>query len=351
MAAPFDLKRLEVGEPRRPVVEGIKQFLLGGYAPFCFSQDGLLYYVRGGEWLARRQLVWVNRRGEEIEQLPLPPGAYKHLRLSPNENKQRFAFTKFEAGAFNVWVYDLPSGPATQLTFKGNNFLPLWTPDGDRLTFTSWRAGAGPFDAYHVRVDRSGTEEPLLTGPYDRLPTSWSPDGKVLLYTELNPDTGMDIGLLSTEDGNTPQPLLHESWSERNAVFSPNGNWIAYESNQEGRYEIYVASYPGLITKKVSTGGGGNPAWSGDGKEVFYLRGDKMIAVSIETEPELRTTGSEVLFEGKYSTDSRRNYDVSGDGQRFLMVKESEDHSAETQLVVVLNWFEELKRLVPSGKK
>ncbi len=217
------------------------------------------------------------------------------------------------------------------------------------MTFTSWRAG--PFDAYQVPVDRSGTEEPLLTGPYDRLPTSWSPDGKVLLYTELNPDTGMDIGLLSTEDGNTPQPLLHESWSERNAVFSPNGNWIAYESNQEGRYEIYVASYPGLIAKKVSTGGGGNPAWSGDGKELFYLRGDKMIAVSIETEPELRSTGPEVLFEGKYSTDSRRNYDVSGDGQRFLMVKESEDNSAKTQLIVVLNWFEELKRLVPSGKK
>lgn len=107
----------------------------------------------------------------------------------------------------------------------------------------------------------------------------------------------------------------------------------------------------GLSRSKVSTGGGCNPAWSGDGKELFYLRGDKMIAVSIETDPELRSTGSEVLFEGKYSTDSRRNYDVSGDGRRFLMVKESEDQPAATQLIVVLNWFEELKRLVPTGKK
>jgi serine/threonine-protein kinase len=307
----------------------------------------LLYYVRGGEWLARRQLVWVNRQGEEVEPLPLPPQAYTTPRLSPDV--RRFAFTKFDRGAFNVWVYDLPSGPATQLTFESSNFLPVWTPDGTRLTFTSYRAG--PFDVYWMPADGSSTEEPLVTGPYDQVATSWSPNGKALLLTELNPVTGDDICLLSIEDGNTPRPLIRESWEEGDPVFSPDGDWIAYVSDAEGRPEVYVTPYPGPGKKeKISTDGGYQPVWSRDGKELFYRRGDEMIAATIETEPEFRVTDSEVLFEGRYLTGWYRNYDVSRDGQRFLMVKESEDQPAATQLIVVLNWFDELKRLVPTGK-
>lgn len=344
MAAPFDLKQLMVGEPRRPVVEGLKQHPASGYAPFCFSQDGLLYYVRGGEWLARRQFVWVNRQGDEIEPLPLPPQAYQNPSLSPDG--RRFTFTKFDRGALNVWVYDLPSGPATQLTFESNNFFPLWTPpDGDMLTFTSFRAG--PFDVYWVPTNRSSREEPLVAGPYDQRATCWSTNGKVLLFTETNPDTGLDIWSLCVEDGNMPRSLLHESWDEDNAVFSPDGNWIAYESNREGSSEVYVTPYPGSVAKKISTGGGYHPIWSRDGRELFYRCGDKMMAATIETEPEFRVTGPEVLFEGQYLTGDIRNYDASEDGQRFLMIKESEGQPAATQLVVVLNWFEELKRLVP----
>jgi serine/threonine protein kinase len=347
MAAPFDLKQLKVGEPRRPVVEGLKQHPGSGYAPFCFSQDGLLYYVRGGEWLAQRRLVWVNRRGEDVEPLPLPAQAYTYPRLSTDG--RRFAFTKFDRGALNVWVYDLPSGPATQLTFESNNFLPLWTPpDGDRLTFTSFRAG--PFDVYWMPTNRSSPEELLVTGPYDQRATSWSPDGKVLLLTETNPDTGLDIWFLSVEDVNMPRPLLYESWDEDNAVFSPDGNLIAYESNREGSREVYVTPYPGPSGKKVSTSGGYHPVWSRDGKELFYRCGEQMMAVTIETEPEVRVTSSEVLFEGRYLTGDLRNYDISEDGQRFLMIKESKNQPAATQLIVVLNWFEELKRLVPSEK-
>jgi serine/threonine-protein kinase len=346
MAAPFDPEQLKVGEPRRPVVEGLRQTPTAGYAPFCFSQDGLLYYVRGGEWLARRQLVWVDRQGEEVEQLPLPPQAYGDLRLSPDG--RRFALEKLERGAFNVWVYDLPSGPATQLTFKSNNSSPLWTPDGNWLTFTSWRAG--PFDVYWVPVDGNGSEEPLVTGPYDQVATSWSPNGKILLFTETSPVTGADIWFLSVEDDNTPRPLLYESWNERNGVFSPDGNWIAYQSDREGSYEVYVTPFPGPVAKKISTGGGHQPMWSRDGKELFYLTGDKMKAAIIETGPEFKVTDSEELFAGKHLAGWSRSYDVKGDGQRFLMVKESEEQPAAPRLIVVLNWFEELKRLVPTGK-
>jgi Tol biopolymer transport system component len=346
VAAPFDLKQLKVGKPR-PMIEGLKQYLDSGYAPFSFSRDGLLYYVRGGEWLARRQFVWINRQGEEIEPLPLPPHAYSDPSLSPDG--RRIAFTKFDRGVFNIWVYDLPSGPATQVTFESSNFLPIWMPDSNRLTFTSYRAG--PFDVYWMPINRSRPEEPLLTGPSDNVATSWSPDGKVLLVGEINSNTGWDIRFLSTEDDNTSRPLICESGSEQYAVFSPNGNWIAYESEREVRSEIYVSPYPKPVPKKISTGGGYHSAWSADGKELFYRNGDKMMAVTIETEPELKVTNSEVLFEGQYYTGRYRNYDVSFDGQRFLMIKESEDQPAATQLIVVLNWFEELNRLVPTGKK
>ncbi|UCC98962.1 MAG: PD40 domain-containing protein, partial [Phycisphaerales bacterium] len=344
MAAPFDIEQLKVGEPRCPVAEGLNQSLDSGRAPFCFSQDGLLYYARGGEWLARRQLIWVNRQGEEVEPLPLPPRAYRHPRLSPD--RLRLAFTKLEGDTLNVWVYDLPSGLASQLTFESNNMLPLWTlQNGNKLTFTSYPNG--PYDAYWMPASRSSPKEPLVTGPYDQIASSWSPDGKMLLFTEDSPVTGRDIWLLPVEDGNAPRSFLCESWDEWGAVFSPDGDWIAYASEAEGTSEVYVTPYPEPVPQKISTDGGYHPVWSRDGKELFYRCGDKMMALTIETEPEFRVIDSEVLFEGQYLTGARRNYDVSGDGQRFLMVKESEEQPAATQLIVVLNWFDELKRLVP----
>ena len=344
MAVPFDLKQLKVGEPRRPVFEGLNENPGSGYAPFAFSREGLLYYVQGGEWLAQRQLVWVDRRLGVIGPLQLPPQAITEPCLSPDG--RCVAFTKFDRGASNVWLYDLPAGPATQITFESSNFLPIWMPDSKKLTFTSYRAG--PFDVYWIPSNRSSPEKQLITGPNDQMASSWSPDGKVLLFTEISPVTGYDIWYLSTEDSNTAHPLICDSGTEQNAAFSPDGNWIAFESDREGRFEVYVSPFPKPVPKKISTGGGYHPIWSADGKELFYRNGDKMIAVTIETEPELKIVKSEVLFEGKYYTSADRNYDVSSDGRRFLMVKESDDQPSASQLIVVHNWFEELNRLVPT---
>jgi len=345
-AAPFDLKRLKVGEPRVAVAEGLKQRPSSGYAPFCFSKDcGVLYYVRGGEWLARRQFVWVNRKTDEVEPpLPLATGAYSHPRLSPDG--QRLAFTKFDRGAFNIWVYEFASKMETQLTFESNNFGPLWTTDGKWLTFTTFRAG--PFSVYWMPADGSSAEKPLVTGIFDRETSSWSPDDKKFLFVETDPNTGEDIWLLSVEDGNTTRPLLCESWNEREAVFSPDGDWIAYVSDAEVRPEVYVTPYPKLAPKKISTDGGFKPLWSQDSNDLFYRCGDKMIAVTFETEPEFRVNARDALFEGQYITGLYRNYDVSHDGQRFLMITLSEEEV--TELVVVPDFFEELKRRVPAGK-
>ncbi len=349
VAAPFDLKQLKVGEPH-PVLEGLMQNPSSGYAPFSFSRDGLLCYVRGGEWLARRQLVWVNRQGK-VERLPLPPGAYGIPCLSPNG--QCLAFTKFEGGHSNIWVHKFASGTTTQLTFKSSNFYPIWTPDGARLTFTTYRAG--PFQVYSMAADRSSTEEPLLTGPNDQTANSWSPDGKVLLFTKTNPATGNDVLCFCTEDTNSPRPLLHESYSEYNAVFSPDGRWIAYESDQEGRAEVYVTPYPAPREKfKVSTDGGSEPLWSHDGRELFYRNGDKVMVVTVDANSSRFDIAKppETLFEGQYSrAEFVPNYDIAPDGQRFLMIKENEEQPSAAQLILVLNWFEELKRLVPSGNR
>jgi len=351
MAAPFDLKQFKVGKPH-PVLEGLAQFSYSGFAPFSFSRDGLLCYVRGGEWLARRQLVWVNRQGEEESLKKLPPGAYTDPRVSPNGRS--LAFTKFEGGYYNIWVHKFASGTTTQLTFKSDNLYPIWTPDGARLTFTTYRAG--PWEVYWMPADGSSTEEPLLTGPNDQYASSWSPDGKVLLFTKYNLAKSGDILSFCTEDPNSPQPLLHESYSEYNAVFSPDGHWIAYQSNQEGRDEVYVTRYPVPGEKyKVSTDGGCEPLWSPDGRELFYRNGDKVRVVTVDANSSRFDIAKppETLFEGQYSARpyNVQNYDITPDGQRFMMVKDSEEQPSAAQLIVVLNWFEELKRLVPSGKK
>jgi serine/threonine-protein kinase len=345
-AAPFDVENLRLGKPRRPVLESINQSMFNGCVPFCFSDDGMLYYVRGGLWLARHNLVWVNRLGEVVESLALPPKAYIHPRLSPDE--RQLAFTIFEGGNYHIWVYDLPSGPTTQLTSGNWDFLPLWMPpDGHRVAFSSFRAGPG--NVYWLPADGSLPAEPLVEGPMDQIASCWAPDGRAVLFDELNHDSGNDIGILCVEDSNTPRLLLQEKQHESHGVFSPDGRWIAYQSDREGTEEVYLMSYPGLLTKKISTGGGRNPVWSKDGKDLFYRVGNKMVAASIETEPELKVTGSDVLFDGRLlATDFwASNYDVSRDGQRFLMVEEDEEQPSANQLVVVLNWFEKLERLVP----
>jgi serine/threonine-protein kinase len=344
MAAPFDLKKLKVGEPRIAIYKGLKQRPAGGYAPFCFSKDlGVLYYVRGGEWLAERRFVWVTRETRADELLSLESGAYSNPCLHPDGD--RFAYTKFDRSDFNIWAYEFASKTPTRLTFESSNFLPLWTPDRSKLTFTTYRAG--PFSVYWMPADGSSKEGPLVTDPCnDREAYCWSHDSKNLLFVVTDPCTSEDIWIYSIEDGNTTRPLLCESKNQREAVFSPDGDYIAYVSTEEGRPEVYVTPYPKLAPKKkISNDGGCQPLWSQDSNEIFYRSSDKMMAATFETEPDFRVTSRDILFEGKYLTGLYRNYDVSKDGQRFLMIKEAEAQPAAAQLMFVFK-----KRLVPTGK-
>jgi Tol biopolymer transport system component len=192
----------------------------------------------------------------------------------------------------------------------------------------------------------------LTTSEYLQAPNSWSPDGQLLAFIVVNPTTGRDIWVLRFSDRKA-QPFLQTPLNETAPRFSPDGRWLAYVSSDEsGRDEIYVQPYPGTGKWQISTEGGTEPLWNRNGRELFYRSGNKMMAVDVATEETFSAGKPRVLFEGPYVPTPRSfpDYDVSPDGQRFLMLKATEQ-TAPTQINVVLNWFEELKQKVPTGKK
>jgi eukaryotic-like serine/threonine-protein kinase len=294
--------------------------------------------------------VWVTRKGTE-QPVTAPPRAYVFPRLSPDGRRVGVGITEQET---QVWLYDLARETLTRFTFEGNvNLNAAWTPDGKRIAFQSNKEG--PLNLFWQRADGSGGLERLTTSEYNNFPMSWSPDGQLLAFVEVNPTTGYDIWVLQLSDRKA-QPFLRTPFNESVPRFSPDGRWLAYVSNESGRWEVYVLAYPGPGGKwQISTEGGTEPVWNSNGQELFYRSGDKMMAVDIATRPSFTAGKPRVLFEGRYNPapGTTPNYDVSPDGQRFLMIKPSEasEAAAPTQINVVLNWFEELKRRVPTDKK
>jgi Tol biopolymer transport system component/predicted Ser/Thr protein kinase len=347
MAVPFDPVESAVTGASLSAVEGVSQSPTTGAAQYSFSDTGSLVYVPGGIQSAQTKLVWVGRNGAE-QPLAAPAHAYLAPRLSPDG--QRAAVGTVEQDS-QSWLYDLSRETLTRFTFEGNfNINPTWTPDGKRIGFESNKEG--PFNIFWQLADGSGGLERLTTSEYLHAPGSWSPDGRLLAFVEVNPTTGVDIWVLRMGD-HRAQPFLQTPFNESAPRFSPNGRWLAYVSDESGRYEIYVQPYPGPGGKwQISTEGGTEPVWNRNGRELFYRSGDKMIAVDIATEPGFTAGKPRILFEGRYELAPIpiANYDVSPDGQRFLMLKPNEQETAPTQINVVLNWFEELKQKVPTGK-
>jgi eukaryotic-like serine/threonine-protein kinase len=349
MGVPFDPQRLTVTGAAVPVVEGVLQSPFSGAAQYSFSATGSLVYVSGGLQAAQRRLVWVSRNGAE-QALAAPAHAYQFPRLSPDSRRVAVGIQEQES---QIWLYDLSRETLTRLTFEGKtNANPSWTPDGKRIAFNSNKEG--PQNLFWQLADGSGGLERLRTSEYTEGAMSWSPDGQLLAFIEITPTTGYDIWVLRIGDRKA-QPFLRTPFNESVPQFSPDGRWLAYVSDESGRFEIYVQPYPGPGGKwQISTEGGMEPVWNPKGRELFYRSGDKMMAVDIATQPGFAAGKPRVLFEGQYQPTPATfpNYDVSPDGQRFLMLKPSEaGEAAPTQINVVLNWFEELKQKVPTGKK
>jgi Tol biopolymer transport system component len=348
MAVPFDAQRLAVTGAAFPVVENVSHAPTAGAAQYSISTTGSLVYVPGGVQADQRRMVWVARNGAE-QRAAVPERAYLFPRISPDGQRVAVGITEHET---QLWLYDLSREALTRFTFEGNvNLNATWTPDGKRIAFQSGKEG--PPNIYWQRADGSGGLERLTSGEYAQVPMSWSPDGQVLAFMEVSPSTQRDIWVLRMGDRKA-QPFLKTRFDESVPRFSPDGRWLAYTSNESSRYEIYVQPYPGPGGKwQVSTEGGTEPTWNHNGRELFYRSGDKMMAVEVTTQPGFAAGKPRMLFQGPYerSPATSPNYDVSPDGQRFLMLKSADTgESAPTQINVVLNWFEELKRRVPTGK-
>ncbi len=357
-ALPFDLRRLEAtGTPVRVVGNVLTR---GGVPQVAFSRAGSFVFIPTTP--LPRTLVWVERTGEE-QPLQMATHSYFQPRLAPDERRlavmivgDDFSPDLQEVGA-DVWLWDFSRENLSRLTLGGGHNYLLWTPDGRRVSFLSGSGGpasGGRGTISWKRVDDSNSkEEPLLSGDVVGPPLSWSPDGRVLAFVYLHPVNRQDIWTVRLEDKAQARPFVQTRFAEGGPAFSPDGRWLAYVSDESGRSEVYVQPFPGPGEKfLISTGGGYEPVWPRRGRELFYRNDNAMMVVDVTTGTTFRAGKPRRLFEGRYarSTAVWSNYDVTSDGQRFLMVKSVEEFTSPTQINVVLNWFEELKAKVPAGK-
>jgi serine/threonine-protein kinase len=351
LAAPLDLARLEITGTPIPVLDNV--FVDDRFeADFDFSNDGTLVYVPSSNVTRLSTLVWVDRQGVERPVTEIQRPYAPQPRLSPDGKRLAVSIMNAAIG-WDIWVLELERGTLTRLTFGGMNLRPMWSHDSTRVIFTgsSHRTG-GAFQIFSVPSDGSGEAQQLTEGAY-RGATSVSPDGNLLFFRQWSDDgSNWDIGVLRLEGGGEPEVLVGSPFNERMGMISPDGLWLAYTSDESGREEIYVRPFPGPGGRVlVSTDGGTEPLWARDGQELFYREGDRMMAVPINAGQEFNPGTPVILFKGDYQTGiigqgTSTNYDIAPDGRSFIMIR-PEGASAPNQLNVVLNWFEELKRLAP----
>jgi len=325
----------------------------GGAGDFAVSADGTLVYldVRGTVGTAVRSLVWVDRMGHE-EPLAAEPRAYEHPRLSPDET--RIAVTSADQ-ARDIYIWDVIRKRLRNLTLDpGEDRFPFWT-NGHRIAFSSSR-GDGQVHLWSQEVDGTGTAEPLTTNGSLQVLTGITKDGATAIYSELTPLMGRNLMQVALDGTHRVTPLLSTAFDERNGIVSPDNQWLAYESNRSGSFDIYVRPFSNVGGREfpVSTAGGRQPLWARDGKELFYFGPDNaLMDVAVEASGATWSAGTPVkLLEALYytGTGSGRAYDVSQDGQHFLMIKApSSDSPAGSPSVIVVQHFDaELKRLVPT---
>jgi eukaryotic-like serine/threonine-protein kinase len=341
-AVPFDVNTLTVGNNPTPVLQGLLQTAIG-FPYYSFSNTGTLVYVAGSAGI-RRNLVWVARDGSE-QLVPAPVHDYDWPRLSSDGKRIAVEI------AGQTWTYDTTRDSLTRVTFDGTqNDAPTWSPDGTRIAVRSNREGA-PGSIFWQMADGSGGQERLSTSTQVAdTPMSFSPDGRLMAFFRSDPKTQRDIWIASVKD-HTRTLYLGTPATEGAPRFSPDGKWIAYVSDESGRAEIYVQPYPrGGGKWQISTDGGIEPLWNPNGRELFYRTANKMMAVQITTQPTFAAGRPTMLFEGDYLSSpfpaTGVTYDITPDGRRFLMITDAPTEQA-TQINVVVNWFEELKRRVP----
>ena len=291
----------------------------------------------------------MDRQGQE-EPLAAPPRTYVLPRLSPDGTRLALDVRDQEQ---DLWIWDLARETLRRLTFDPDvDIYPVWTPNSQRVAFTSGRAGSR--NLFWKAADGTGTVERLTDNPNRQYPHAFSPDGAQFVIRVNNPETLFDLAVLSMEGDRPTELILATESNELNPELSPNGRWLAYESDASGQYEIYVRPFPDVNQglERISTDGGTQPLWGPNAQELFYRSNAGLMVVPIETEPNFAAGTPEVAVENQYYiSQAARSYDIAPDGQRFLFIKEGTGQTTEgqsgPQLILVQNWFEEVKRLVP----
>ena len=341
-AVPFDAASLSVTGTPVLVAEGVvaKE---GGAANFSISDNGRLVYIADAGQ-GQRSVVLVDREGNEEPLLGLEEDGYESLHLSPDGSR-----LVLEVDRENLWTYDMARGVRNTLTNEADarDRNPLWSPDGARVVFSRrntlmWTPADGTGIAEEL-VIREGESAPVAE--------SWSSDGRLLFMARGGDNGNGNVAALSIDSDRTVDVLVGTGAIEGAPDMSPDGQWIAYHSDVSGRMEIYTDRFPGLGDRQqISLDGGRVPLWSPDGRELFYLspNGRQVLTVPISIGPTLSVGSPTVLFDGPFLVPGgiTRPYDLTPDGQRFVMVKTGDEENLE--ITVVLNWFEELKRLVPT---
>jgi len=339
MAAPFDVHRLKAGTPLQ-VGDSIAVPSSGWDAPVALSASGTLFYQHGG---TSSQLVTVDAHGAP-RVLVDTVQVYSHPRLSPDGH--RIAVEVQGAAGADIWITDLSEHTAERLTREGYNNRPEWTPDGRRVMYTSSRAPSNAL--WWQPSDGSADATMLLHAANPIREGVFTPDGRSVVYRVDTPDNNRDILLLPLGGDQQPVPLLTNLNDDKEPRVSPDGKWLAYVSNESGREEVYVRGLSGTGGRvPVSTGGGGEPLWSRDGKHLYYRNGARLFAATIVAVPSLAVTARDLLFEGPFATDQYHpNYDVAPGGG-FVMIRPVEENR---QLVVAVNWSQELRQRVGGGR-
>ena len=343
LAAPFDLKTLKITGQPAPVLEGMLYHPSSGAAHYDLAANGSLVYLPGASQQGENHLMWVDRQGRANE-LKTPPQAYAYPRLSPNGRK---IAVQISAATSDIWVLDLDREALSRFTFSGNNEAPVWTPDGKRIVYSSNTAGRP--NLYWKPADGSAPEQRLGNSEWAQFPSSWTPDGRTLFFHEFRAQATREDILMMNFRESTPaetRPFLESAFSETSAMLAPAGRWVAYVSDETGRKEIFVQAYPGPGEKRhVSSNGGIEPVWARNGQELFYRERNRIMGVTVQTQPALNTSKPRMLIEEAFQPSEdfpNPNYDVSLDGKAFLMIKKAES-SKPAHVNLFMNWSKEMR--------
>jgi eukaryotic-like serine/threonine-protein kinase len=360
-AVVFDLKRLEATGQPAPILNGVVTAPGNGAAQLTFSDAGNLAYVAGRSASENISIYWMDRQGK-FAPLHEIPGDYANPTFSPDG--KRLALEIWAGARADIWLDDWNRDTFTRLTFAGGaNFNPVWTPDGQRIVYSSDEL-SGSSNLWWKRADGAGDAQRLIESKNPQHAGSWRPDGKVLAFDQLNPDTNYDILTLTVEGSEKsgwkfgePKPFVNTPFVEVKPAFSPDGRWLAYQSDESGNFEVYVRPFPGPGGKwQISTGGGHLPKWSRNGNDLFYVTDDNRIMVakytasgeSFHLEKPRLWSPSQITR----SHSTAYNFDPHPDGQRFAVLKAggTGEVAKVDKVSFIFNFFEELRRKVPTGK-